>query len=52
MKAEDIKTLKDAQWLIGKLASSIGIDISELNEEYNDSYVKLGEIIIRLEDAQ
>lgn len=49
MVNSDIQTLKDAQWLIGKLAGSLGIDISELSDGYNDSYEELGEIISRLE---
>lgn len=51
MTEKDIQTLKDAKWLIGKLAGSLGIDLSELPEHYNDSYEGLGEIISREEGA-
>jgi len=49
MNKDDIQTLRDAQWLIEKLAGSLGVDLSELSEYYNDSYEELDGIIKRLD---
>lgn len=45
MTEEQIKTLEDAVWLIGKLADSLGIDLDDLPDDYNNSYEELWEII-------
>lgn len=45
MYDKQIQTLKDAKWLIGKLAGSLGVDIDDLEENYNNSYNELTEII-------
>ena len=42
---KQIQTLKDAKWLIEKLASSLGVDIDDLEENYNNSYNELTDII-------
>lgn len=49
MVEKDIQTLKDAVWLIEKLTSHLGIDLNELEENYNNSLQELEEIISRNE---
>ncbi|MEH7392421.1 hypothetical protein [Bacillus sp. JJ1474] len=39
----DVEVIKDALWLIRKLSGSLGIDLSELEEHYKDSYNRLEE---------
>lgn len=45
MYDSQIQTLKDATWLIEKLARSLGVDIDDLKENYNNSYNELIDII-------
>lgn len=46
MTEKEIQVLKDAQWLITQLAGSLGIDLSELPEDYNNSYQELEMMIV------
>lgn len=45
MTEKEIKSLKDATWLIAKLAGSLGVDLNDLPENYNNSYQELWDII-------
>ncbi|WP_157118606.1 MULTISPECIES: hypothetical protein [unclassified Sporosarcina] len=49
MNEKDIQTLKDAVWLIEKLTGHLGIDLNELEENYNNSLQELEEMISRNE---
>lgn len=49
MTYEDLQALKQAKWVIEKLAGSLGIDISELDEVYGNAHTNLEELIDRWE---
>ncbi|NOG26589.1 MULTISPECIES: hypothetical protein [Lysinibacillus] len=50
MTFEDLITLKEAQKVIERLASSVGVKIGELNDEsYSDAHKSLGKVIDRWE---
>lgn len=52
MTTEDLNTLMETRQVIIQLASSLGMDIEELNESYGYFYGKLCEIIYRWENNQ
>jgi len=46
---EELQTLKAAKVVIEKLARSLGVDISELDENYGDAHKNLENLIVRWE---